>query len=146
MGFLKILIFILFFSHLDAKAAVIEGTFAASSARYKESGENTWGISSRLRYRNFGSGAATDGYFVMGDFPGYSPLLGHLSVGYGFSTSGNSSYDLGLGISYSTIWSLGAVISVGQSFELGSGFYGSFPIILYTNLGLQFTPFIGWKF
>ena len=146
MEFLKILTLILFFSSVTARSAVVEGTFAASSAKYKESEESTWGISTRLRYRNFGAGTTTDGYFVMGDFPGYSPLLGHLSAGYGISTSGSSSYDLGIGVSYSTIWSLGAVVTIGQSFELGSGFYGSLPIIFYTNLGFQFTPFIGWKF
>jgi hypothetical protein len=146
LGFLIQIIFVLILWTKVGAAAVIDGTLATSAITYKDSNQSTTGISARARYRQYGAGADSSGQFLMADMPGISPVYGQFAYGYGWSTKGNTSFELGAGVTYSLLWSLGAVVNIGTSFELGSGFFVSLPVFLYTTIGVQFTPFIGWRF
>lgn len=127
-------------------AAVWDGTFAATSVQYQESGETHSGLSMRWRYRGFGAGANTSGMFFVADWPGISPVVGQHSLGYGISTQGSMTWDAGIGLSYSPIWSTGLVVLAGTSFEMSEGWTLSLPVIFQSSMGLQFTPYLGWKF
>lgn len=130
----------------EARASVWEGTFAASSAEYRESGEKSSGLSVRWRYRGYEPGTGGSGWVFSADWPGISALVGQHTVGYGIATRGDFSWEAAAGVSYSPIWSAGFSLIAGPSMKLRDGWVISLPLVLNSGIGLQATPYLGRSF